>query len=163
MAKQHQYELTITWNGNTGQGTTSYRSYERSHVISAGTKSVIMGSSDPAFRGDKTKYNPEELLVASLSSCHMLSYLHLCAVAGVIVTDYVDNASGIMVETPDGGGHFSEVTLNPIVTLTDQSMVDKANELHEQANRVCFIANSCNFPVYHKPSCLVKKDIEEMG
>lgn len=124
---------------------------------------MIMGSSDPAFRGDKTKYNPEELLVASLSSCHMLSYLHLCAVAGVIVTDYVDNASGIMVETPDGGGHFSEVTLNPIVTLTDQSMVDKANELHEQANRVCFIANSCNFPVYHKPSCLVKKDIEEMG
>lgn len=116
----------------------------------------VEASSDPAFRGDSTKYNPEELLVASLSSCHMLSYLHLCTVAGVVVTAYTDNATGIMEQTPDGGGHFTEVTLNPVVVVSDESMVNKANELHHQANQLCFIANSCNFPVVHKPTCEVK-------
>ena len=155
MAKEHHYSLTISWTGNAGTGTNSYRSYERSHTISVENKPDILGSSDPAFRGDKTKYNPEELLVASLSTCHMLSYLHLCAVAGVIVLDYVDKAEGTMLETPDGGGHFSEVTLYPVVTVADQSMVEKANELHHQANKLCFIASSCNFPVHHSPSCRV--------
>ena len=153
MAKEHHYSLKISWTGNTGTGTNSYRSYERSHLISAGNKPEILASSDPSFRGDMTKYNPEELLVASLSSCHMLSYLHLCAVAGVIVLDYTDNATGTMAETPDGGGHFTEVTLYPVVTVAEPSMVEKANELHHQANKLCFIANSCNFPVHHQPSC----------
>ena len=156
MAKEHHYSLTISWTGNTGTGTNSYRSYERSHTISVENKPGILASSDPSFRGDKTRYNPEELLVSSLSSCHMLSYLHLCAVAGVIVLDYTDTATGTMVETPDGGGHFSEVTLYPVVTVAEPSMVEKANELHHQANKLCFIANSCNFPVHHKPSCQSK-------
>ncbi|QDK81370.1 OsmC family peroxiredoxin [Spirosoma sp. KCTC 42546] len=155
MAKQHQYALTIKWTGNTGEGTSTYRSYERSHIISVDNKPDIPGSSDPAFRGDSTKYNPEELLVASLSTCHMLSYLHLCAVAGVNVIEYTDKATGVMVETPDGGGHFSEVTLHPHVVVADSSMIDKANELHHQANKLCFIANSCNFPVHHEPTCIV--------
>lgn len=153
MAKQHQYEIKTTWTGNTGEGTSGYRGYERSHVISAANKPDIPGSSDPAFRGDKTRYNPEELLVASLSTCHMLWYLHVCTDAGVVVVDYTDTAKGTMVETADGGGHFTEVTLYPSVVVADASMVEKANALHQKANQLCFIANSCNFPVHHQPTC----------
>ncbi len=156
MNTQHHYKLTLKWTGNTGTGTLNYRAYERSHTIIVENKQDILGSSDPSFRGDKTKHNPEELLLAALSSCHMLSYLHLCVVAGVIVTDYIDNATGIMINTPDGGGYFSEVTLNPIVTVTENSMIEKANELHKKANQLCFIANSVNFPVHHKPICRIK-------
>lgn len=149
MGKQHHYSATIKWTGNSGTGTDHYRNYERSHQIMIENKSDIFASSDPAFRGDKTKHNPEELLVSSLSSCHMLWYLHLCSEAGVVVTDYLDNATGIMVETSNGGGQFAEVILNPIVTVAEQHMVSKANELHKKANELCFIANSVNFPVRH--------------
>lgn len=159
MNGQHNYKLTVKWTGNNGTGTSGYKEFERSHSILVDNKVEIPGSSDPAFRGDKTKHNPEELLVASISSCHMLWYLHLCAVAGIIVTDYIDNATGIMIETANGGGNFSEVTLNPIVTITDVSMIDRANELHKKANELCFIASSLNFPVYHKPTCKVSNTI----
>jgi organic hydroperoxide reductase OsmC/OhrA len=153
MKRQHQYQLTIEWTGNKGTGTSSYTSYERNHEITANNKPVIPASSDPAFSGDKTRYNPEELLVASLSSCHMLWYLHLCAEAGVVVTSYTDNATGVMNETDDGGGQFTSVTLNPVVTVTKESMMDKANELHGKANALCYIARSVNFKVGHNPSC----------
>ena len=153
MSKQHDYKLTVKWTGNSGTGTSDYKSYQRSHIISVENKPDIAGSADPTFRGDKTRHNPEELLVASLSSCHLLWYLHLCAEAGVVVTDYVDNAIGIMAQTPDGGGHFTEVTLNPTVTVTEISMIEKANELHKKASELCFIANSVNFPVHHKLIC----------
>lgn len=156
MNGQHKYNLTVKWTGNNGKGTSDYRSYERSHTILAPDKQEILASSDPSFRGDKTRYNPEELLVASISSCHMLWYLHLCSEAGVVVTDYTDRATGTMVETEDGGGHFTEVTLNPIVVVSDKSMMGKANELHPKANQLCFIANSCNFPIYHKPTCNIE-------
>jgi organic hydroperoxide reductase OsmC/OhrA len=152
MNGQHNYSLTVKWTGNTGTGTSNYKAFERSHTIIVNNKVELLGSSDPAFRGDKTKHNPEELLVASLSTCHMLWYLHLCAEAGVIVVDYVDNATGKMMETSNGGGHFTEVTLNPIVIVTENSMVERANELHNKANELCFIANSVNFPIYHKPT-----------
>lgn len=153
MNGKHQYQLTIQWTGNNGTGTSSYRAYERNHEIKAGEKIIIPASSDPSFRGDKTRYNPEELLVASLSSCHMLWYLHLCSEAGVIVTDYRDNATGTMVETSNGGGYFTEVILNPLVTVTENSMMEKANALHAKANELCFIANSVNFKVVHRPTC----------
>ena len=149
----HNYNLFLKWTGNKGMGTSDYKSYERSYSINIENKVDFFGSSDPAFLGDKTKYNPEELLVASLSSCHMLWYLHLCAEAKIIVVDYVDKATGQMIETSNGGGRFTEVTLNPIVKVKDISMVEKANELHQKANELCFIANSCNFPIYHKPIC----------
>jgi organic hydroperoxide reductase OsmC/OhrA len=152
MKGQHIYNLTVKWTGNTGTGTSNYKAFERSHTIFVNNKVDLLGSSDPTFRGDKTKHNPEEFLVASLSTCHMLWYLHLCAEAGVILVDYVDNATGIMMETSDGGGHFTEVTLNPIVIVTENSMVERANELHKKANELCFIANSVNFPIYHKPT-----------
>ncbi|HSV11622.1 MAG TPA: OsmC family protein [Hanamia sp.] len=155
MSGQHNYKLTVKWTGNSGTGTSGYREYERSHTISIANKSDICASSDAAFRGDKAKHNPEDFLLASLSSCHMLSYLHLCAVSSVIVIDYIDEATGIMINTADGGGHFLEVTLNPIVTVTENSMIEKANELHKKANELCFIANSVNFPVHHKPICRI--------
>ena len=141
--KNHHYKVDIKWTGNSGEGTSNYTAYERSHTISVNEKDFIYGSSDPAFRGDKTKYNPEELFVASLSTCHMLWFLHLCSDEKIIVIDYTDNATGIMQETPDGGGRFTEVT----------SMIEKANKLHHAANKLCYIANSCNFPIHHKPTC----------
>ena len=152
MQRKHHYKATIKWTGNKGAGTDNHGNYENSHIISIENKSDILGSSDPVFRGDKTKYNPEDLLVSSLSACHMLWYLHLCSEAGVIVVDYIDNASGIMDEASDGGGYFTEVILNPIVVVKDNSMIDKANGLHKKANELCFIANSVNFPVRHNPT-----------
>ena len=151
--KTHNYNVSTVWTGNSGEGTSTYRSYERNHTIEVQGKPVIEGSSDPAFRGDKTKYNPEEFLVAALSTCHMLSYLHVCTVAGVVVTKYEDNAEGTMEETPDGGGHFTGVTLHPIVTVKNASMINKAMEGHHKASELCFIANSVNFPVHHQPKC----------
>ncbi|MBB4807739.1 organic hydroperoxide reductase OsmC/OhrA [Chryseobacterium defluvii] len=156
MSKEHHYKATIQWTGNKGTGTDSYRSYERSHMISVENKAVIEGSSDPAFRGDKTKYNPEEMLLASLSSCHMLWYLHFCSEEGIIVTAYTDHATGIMTETPNGSGCFKEVYLNPEVIVSEETMVEKARQLHHKANEYCFIANSVNFPVKHIPIVLVK-------
>jgi organic hydroperoxide reductase OsmC/OhrA len=149
--KHHSYLIQLNWSGNTGEGTAHYRSYDRSYVVSVKNKIPIPGSSDPAFRGDKTKHNPEELLVASLSSCHLLWYLHLCAEAGVIVTDYVDQATGVMQETENGSGYFTEVTLRPVVTVREDSMRSKALALHHEANKMCFIANSVKFPVHHQP------------
>ncbi|MEY8761654.1 OsmC family protein [Chryseobacterium tongliaoense] len=155
MSKEHHYKTIIEWTGNKGTGTSSYRSYERSYTVSVENKAVIEGSSDPAFRGNKTKHNPEDLFLSSISSCHMLWYLHFCSEAGIIVTDYTDTATGTMTETATGSGHFTEVILNPIVTITDKSMVEKAQQLHAKANEYCFIANSVNFPVKHIPVILV--------
>lgn len=157
MKTEHRYFLTVRWTGNTGSGTASYRSYERAHTIQIQGKPDIEGSSDPSFRGDKSKHNPEEMLLSALSSCHMLSYLHLCAVNGVLVTDYVDQATGTMGETPDGGGHFIQATLHPVVTVANATMIDKANELHKKASELCFIANSVNFPVHHEPVCIIEE------
>lgn len=156
MNKIHQYSLSIKWTGNKGQGTNNYRAYDRSHIVVLENKEIIECSSDPAFRGDKTKHNPEELFVASLSACHMLWYLHLCADAGIIVTDYTDNATGTMTEISNGGGRFTEVVLNPTVTITNEFMRAKAESLHHNANELCYIANSCNFPIHHSPVFIVK-------
>jgi organic hydroperoxide reductase OsmC/OhrA len=156
MSGLHNYSLTVNWTGNRGQGTTGYRDYDRSHIISIVNKPDLFASSDAAFRGDMTRHNPEDLLLASLSSCHMLWYLHLCADAGIIVTAYTDNATGTMEEAPTGGGRFTEVILHPIVTVKDAAMTDKANALHEKAHEKCFIANSVNFPVRQHSVCVVK-------
>jgi organic hydroperoxide reductase OsmC/OhrA len=146
----HRYEIHVAWTGNVGPGTSAYTSYLRNHEVSAAGKPVLPGSSDAAFRGDPARYNPEDLLVASLSACHMLSYLHLCAVNGVVVLDYADDAVGLMQETPDGGGVFAEVTLRPTVAISADSDAGRALSLHDKAHRYCFIANSVNFPVKHE-------------
>jgi organic hydroperoxide reductase OsmC/OhrA len=153
--KQHRYNANITWAGNTGEGTKDYRSYERSHTININGKQVIQGSSDPSFRGDATMYSPEDLLLSSIAACHMLWYLHLCTTAGVVVTAYVDNAEGTMIENADGGGRFTQVILKPVITLQNKNMIEKADELHHEANKLCFIANSCNFPILHQAEYLI--------
>lgn len=150
--KEHIYNIGLKWTGNIGKGTESYRAYERSHIISVEGKQPIDGSSDPSFRGDKTKYNPEEMFVASLSSCHMLWFLHFCSDASIIVLEYSDAAIGKMIESDDGNGKFSEVILKPNVVVKEKWMIEKTEALHEKANRFCFIANSCNFPVKHQAS-----------
>jgi organic hydroperoxide reductase OsmC/OhrA len=147
MARQHSYSITTIWTGNTGSGTSGYRDYERSYEMSVPGKTSILGSSDPAFRGDRTRWNPEELLVASLSSCHQLWYLHLCADAGVVVLAYADDAAGVMQEASDGSGQFVSVTLKPKVLIAAGSDVEKAQALHEAAHEKCFIARSVQFPV----------------
>lgn len=154
--EHHHYKTKIQWTGNKGTGTNNYRDYERSHTISIENKLTIEGSSDPAFRGDKMKHNPEELFLPSLSSCHMLWYLHFCSEVGIVVVDYTDEATGIMEETSNGSGHFTEIILNPTVIVTAESMIETAEQLHHKANEFCFIANSVNFPVKHFPKVLVK-------
>jgi organic hydroperoxide reductase OsmC/OhrA len=152
MSKTHHYLVTVEWTGNTGTGTSNYRSYRRSYEITAGTrKPAISGSSDPAFRGDPERWNPEEMLVASISACHKLWYLHLCAEAGIVVVAYVDRAEGVMEETADGSGRFVRVVLHPEITLAAGSDVDRARELHHVAHAKCFIANSVNFAVEQEP------------
>lgn len=141
---EHFYQISFEWTGNKGQGTKNYRVYDRAYEIEVQGKPVILGSSDPVFRGDKTKYNPEELLVASLSSCHLLWYLHLCADAGVIVIDYQDRARGEMSDQ-DGSGKFTKAILQPEVTITAESDLELARQLHDKAHECCFIANSVNF------------------
>lgn len=152
MSRTHTYTLTVTWTGDRGTGTSGYRAYGRTHEVSAPGLPVLPGSSDPAFRGEPDRWNPELLLVAALSQCHLLWYLHLCAEAGVVVTGYRDEPTGLMAENADGGGRFTQVTLRPRVTVTAADMVDRAVALHEPAHHRCFIANSVNFPVELAPT-----------
>jgi organic hydroperoxide reductase OsmC/OhrA len=151
MPAEHTYRLSLRWTGDRGTGTSGHRSYDRDHEVLAAGKPVIAGSSDPAFRGDPRRWNPEELLVAALSQCHMLWYLSLAAANGVVVTAYADAPTGIMVEEADGGGRFSRVVLRPAVTVAEAGMLTLATGLHDEAHRRCFIANSVNFPVLHEP------------
>jgi organic hydroperoxide reductase OsmC/OhrA len=144
---EHKYKLNINWTGNLGTGTSDYRSYSREHVISTAGKPDIPASSDPAFRGDKTRYNPEELFLASISGCHLLWFLHLCADSQIVVTQYEDNPVGFMTEDSNGGGKFTEVTLYPKIKIDGVYTEEKINELHRKAGEMCFIANSLNFEV----------------
>ncbi|KEA50916.1 peroxiredoxin [Mangrovibacter sp. MFB070] len=148
---QHHYAVNVEWTGNTGEGTSSYRTYSRDHIISAGggDKAAIAGSADPAFLGDPTRWNPEELLVAATSACHKLWYLHLCADAGIVVQSYTDTPEGTMVEEPEG--RFTQIQLKPCVTIRAQDDAELARSLHHKAHQYCFIANSLNFPVLCEP------------
>ena len=153
MKKDHHYNANLIWTGNKGSGTMDYRSYDRDFIILIEGKTPIAGSSDSAFMGDKTKYNPEDLLLASISSCHMLWYLHLCAKNEIVVMEYKDDATGTMLENPDGSGKFEEVVLHPQVVIADKTQKELANSLHAEANKRCFIANSLNFQIRHTPLC----------
>jgi organic hydroperoxide reductase OsmC/OhrA len=164
LPKAHSYHARIVWTGNRGNGTSGYRAYDRDcemtvpapaetdEAHSVAHPAPIAGSSDPAFRGDPGRWNPEQLLIVALSQCHMLSYLHLCAVAGVVVTEYTDDPQGSMTETADGGGRFTEVVLRPQVTVSSPDMAQRAAELHEPAHEKCFIASSVSFPVRCDPA-----------
>jgi organic hydroperoxide reductase OsmC/OhrA len=153
--RTHTYDTVVTWTGDRGTGTSGYRDYARDHEVTAADCAPIEGSSDPAFRGDPARWNPEQLLVVSLSQCHMLWYLHLCADAGIVVTGYVDRARGTMAE--DGtGGRFTGVVLRPEVTVSQPDMVALATRLHDDAHRACYVASSVNFPVAHEPQVNVQ-------
>jgi organic hydroperoxide reductase OsmC/OhrA len=152
MAHEHNYRISTVWTGNRGSGTSNYRAYARDHEISAGGKTApVLCSSDPTFRGDPSRYNPEELLVGSLSACHMLWFLHLCADAGIVVTEYSDEAAGTMVTHGEGAGEFVKVILKPRAVITDPSRIEEASALHARAHEMCFIARSVNFPVERQP------------
>jgi organic hydroperoxide reductase OsmC/OhrA len=155
MEKTHAYKTTIVWTGNKGKGTANYNAYHRDFILKINNKPDILCSSDIPFLGDGTRHNPEDMLLAALSSCHMLWYLHLCADNGITVTAYEDNATGTMIQKPDGGGNFIEATLHPTISITDASHIELATALHIDANKNCFIANSCNFPVHHKPQFVI--------
>jgi organic hydroperoxide reductase OsmC/OhrA len=149
--KFHRYEIETRWTGNVGSGTAGHRGYRRDYELQAPGKPIIHGSADRSFLGDATRYNPEDLLVASVSQCHMLWYLHLCADAGVVVTEYSDQAVGTMTEHRDGSGEFTNVTLRPSVVIDDHSRRDRALQLHADVHRYCFIARSVNFPITLEP------------
>jgi organic hydroperoxide reductase OsmC/OhrA len=148
---EHRYALTVTWTGNLGEGTASYRGYSRDHDVEIPGLPVLRGSADPSFRGDRTRYNPEQLLLAALAQCHMLSFLHVAVKHGVVVSAYEDHAEGLMRTNRDGSGQFESVTLKPRVTVAAPAAAE-LGELHAEANRLCFIARSVNFPVLHEPS-----------
>lgn len=159
MGKTHEYRLSLEWQGDLGSGTSSHAAYSRAHVISGPTKDTeIQGTSDPAFRGDKHRYNPEELLVAALSACHMLWMLHLCANAGIVVVGYADSPEGTMVEQEDGAGQFTSVVLHPELTIQDWSRSNELPALHEKSHSLCFIARSVNFPVTHVPKARLQAE-----
>lgn len=147
--KTHDYSVSLTWTGNLGVGTSSYKAYSRDHTLHASGKPEIMGSSDKIFHGDASRWNPEEMLIGALSQCHMLSFLHVAAEAGIVVVDYHDQASGTLELTADGGGKITSVVLRPRVIVTNgkQAQLDQA---HHRASELCFIANSMNFPVSHE-------------
>ncbi len=152
---RHTYDVMVSWTGNRGTGTSHYRSYGRDHTVRASGPPELLGSADATFHGDRTRWNPEQLLLAALSQCHLLSYLHVCVDRGVVVTGYVDEATGTMATDPDGSGRFTDVLLRPRVTVAEGSMVTAARAAHERAHRLCFIANSVSFPVRHEPTVSV--------
>lgn len=151
----HHYRTTLRWTGNTGQGTRTYRGYSRDHTIAAAGKPAILASSDPAFHGDPARWNPEDLLLAAVSACHQLWYLHLCAAAGVTVLAYHDAAEATMAEEPSGAGQFTDILLRPRVTISPESDPATARALHRKAHEYCFIARSLNTPIRHDPDIIV--------
>lgn len=152
MAYEHNYKLTTVWTGNNGEGNKHVRTYDRSHTVSIKGKPELFLTTDNPDVGDKSKLNPEDLLVSAIASCHMLSYLYVSAIEGIVITAYTDNATGIMIEKESGGGNFKEVTLNPICEVAEESMIAKAIELHHKAHELCYIANSVNFEVKCNPT-----------
>ena len=147
---EHHYEVRTEWTGNRGQGTVNYRGYGRDHTVDSADLPQILGSADATFHGDKDRWNPELLLLSALSECHMLSYLHVAVMHGVVITSYLDQAEGTMILNPDGSGQFESVTLRPRVALADPTQAELAKQLHAEASAKCFIARSVNFPVHHQ-------------
>ncbi len=150
MSGDHHYTIELDWTGNRGTGTSAYGAYSRDHMVSVEGKPPVPGSSDPAFMGDAARYNPEDMFLASIASCHMLWFLHLASAAGITVTAYRDRASGVMKTNPDGSGEFTSVTLSPAVVITDARRSEEAKSMHDKVGSLCFIARSVKVPIYHK-------------
>ena len=155
MTHRHEFPARVIWTGNKGEGTSRYRAYERTWDMHLPGKAVLHCSNDPMLGGDPAKYNPEDILISALSSCHMLWYLHLCSSEKIIVTSYEDEAVGIGESEADGSGQFTEAILRPTIHVTDPTMIDRAEALHEEIHKYCFIARSVNFPVRYEPKIFV--------
>lgn len=153
--QEHHYEVTVTWTGNLGEGTTGYRKYSRNHEIEAPGVPKLLGSADRTFHGDQSRWNPEQLLLSALTQCHMMSYFHVASAAGVVVTGYTDSASGTLKLNRDGSGEFVSATLHPRVVVAAEDQVEMAKSLHRDAAGACFIRRSVNFPVHHEPEVTV--------
>ncbi len=149
MSIEHEYVSRLVWKGNLGNGTSTYAGYSREYMVSVDGKPDIRGTADPMFRGDPDLHNPEDLFIAAISSCHMLSYLALCALKGVSVAAYEDRATAILALDSNRNGSFEEVTLNPVVTIADSSTEALAIKLHDEAHDLCYIARSCSVPIHH--------------
>jgi len=149
---EHSYEVTVSWIGNRGTGTSGYRDYGRDHEVIAAGLPTLLGSADPTFHGDRDRWNPEQLLLTALAQCHMLSYLHVAVLNGITVLSYRDTATGTMVLNRDGSGQFTGATLKPQLVITDPAQLELATKLHHDASQKCFIARSVNFPVLHEPT-----------
>lgn len=157
MAKIHSYDLQLTWTGNRGAGTYEYTAYDRKFTLSAINKPDILGSADPAFRGNKDRYNPEELMISSIASCHMLWYLHLAAANNLVIMDYKDNPSGTIEVKEFGLGRFIEVTLRPTVIIHNEDQSDLAVKLHDESHNKCIIADSFKFDIHIEPKIIIEK------
>ncbi|MDO4230889.1 MAG: OsmC family protein [Lautropia sp.] len=151
--KQHRYQSTVEWTGNRGSGTSSYTAYSRDFIATIPGKPVLPGSADPAFRGNASRWNPEDMLLAATSACHKLWYLHLCAVNRITVLSYTDHAEATMDEgDAQHAGRFVSITLHPHVQISADSDADKARALHHDAHAACFIANSLQVPIHCHPT-----------
>lgn len=155
----HPYAAELVWTGNHGEGTARYDDYGREFSVRVAGKPALHGSADPAFRGDRALHNPEDLLLVAISSCHMLSYLALCARHRICVVAYCDRAEARMQTTADGGGRFTSATLHPHVVVRDAAHVERAAALHDMAHALCFIANSCNFPIVHDATVVGEAEV----
>jgi len=160
MSKTHEYTTRLEWNGNLGTGTSTYAGYGRDYTVAVHGKPDMRGSADPMFRGNPALNNPEDLFVASISACHMLTYLALCARKGVSVVAYEDNAKGMLVLDADWNGKFQQVILNPVVTIADGEKQSAAIDLHEEAHKACFVAASCSVPIHHAATVRVRSETE---
>ena len=153
MARQeHRYEAQVVWDGNLGDGTASYAGYARRYTVRIAGKPELAGTADVAFHGQADRHNPEDLFLAAIAACHMLSYLALCARRRIRVLAYEDAAVGTLKVEPNGGGRFEEVVLRPIVTVASADEVEAATREHDRAHELCFIANSCRVPIRHLPT-----------
>ena len=150
MAKQHDYTARIEWTGNRGDGTRSYRGYDRTWDIATPGKPTIHCSNDPLLGGDPALPNPEDLLLASLSACHMLWYLHLASAADIVVLSYQDNPVGMGETSPNGAGRFLGATLKPQIVIEEGGDLAEAEAIHHRIHQYCFIARSVNFPVRYE-------------
>lgn len=155
MASEHRFTATLVWTGDRGTGTSGTRAYGRDHVISVPGKPELHASAARVFHGDADRWNPEEQLLAALAGCHLLSYLYVAVRHGVVVVGYEDAVEGVLEVDADGGGRFAEVVLRPVVTIAEGAP-ELARSLHAEANRLCFIASSVNFPVRHEPEIRVR-------
>ncbi|MEM8686346.1 MAG: OsmC family protein [Pseudomonadota bacterium] len=150
--KEHDFTAQVVWTGNQGEGTKSYRSYTRNWSVTTPGKPEIHCSNDPLLGGDPSLHNPEDMLIATVSACHMLWYLHLASAAKIVVTGYVDTPVGTGQSEPDGTGRFIKAVLKPVIEVERGTDLEKADQIHYQIHNHCFIARSVNFPITYEAS-----------